>query len=69
MTDDQTPTNSPPGAFSVRLPGFTAGESIGLGDVIKRATAHVGIKPCSGCLRRAQVLNRLVVFRGPRPKE
>ncbi|MCZ2077293.1 MAG: hypothetical protein LC130_20130 [Bryobacterales bacterium] len=29
----------------LHLPGFTAGEEIGLGDVIKRATSHVGIKP------------------------
>jgi hypothetical protein len=46
----------------VRLPGFITEEEIGLGDVIKRATSYVGIKPCGGCERRAGVLNRWMVF-------
>ena len=46
----------------VRLPGFVKDEEIGLGDVIKRATYSVGIRPCGGCGRRAAALNRLVVF-------
>ena len=46
----------------VRLPGFLTDEEIGLGDVIKRATSYVGIKPCGGCERRADVLNRWLVF-------
>jgi len=48
----------------VRLPGFITGEEIGLGDVIKRATSYVGIKPCGGCQRRAAALNRWTVFTG-----
>ena len=53
---------------SLRLPVLSGGEERGLGDVVKRATAAVHINPCGGCERRAQVLNRLVVFtpRGPR---
>ncbi len=50
----------------VRLPGFITDEDIGLGDVIKRATSAVGIKPCGGCQQRAAALNRWVVFTGPR---
>jgi hypothetical protein len=48
----------------VRLPGFLVPEAddIGLGDVIKRATTAVGIRPCSGCEQRAQTLNRRVLF-------
>jgi hypothetical protein len=46
----------------VRLPGFVADEEIGLGDVIKRATSYIGIKPCGGCERRAAALNRRVIF-------
>ena len=46
----------------VRLPGFIRDEEIGLGDVIKRATTYIGIKPCGGCERRADVLNRWLVF-------
>ncbi len=45
-----------------RLPGFIADEEIGLGDVIKRATTYLGIQPCGGCGRRAEALNRWLVF-------
>lgn len=48
----------------VRLPGFLVEEDIGLGDVIKRATYAVGIKPCGGCERRAAAMNRWMVFSG-----
>ena len=50
----------------VRLPGFINDQDIGLGDVIKRATSAVGIKPCGGCARRAAWLNRWMVFSGKR---
>jgi hypothetical protein len=46
----------------VRLPGFVIEEEIGLGDVIKRATYAMGIKPCGGCEKRAAALNRWMVF-------
>ena len=46
----------------VRLPGFIKDEEIGLGDVVKRATYAVGIRPCGGCERRAAALNRWMVF-------
>ncbi len=46
----------------VRLPGFLIEEEIGLGDAIKRATYAVGIKPCSGCEKRAATLNRWMTF-------
>jgi hypothetical protein len=61
-TTGQSPPRQP---RSVRLPGFMMPdeEEVGLGDVIKRATTAVGIRPCSGCQRRAQALNRRVVFR------
>jgi hypothetical protein len=52
----------------VRLPGFIADEDIGLGDVIKRMTYAVGIKPCGGCEKRAAALNRWVGFAGRRPR-
>ncbi len=52
----------------VRLPGFITDEDVGLGDVIKRATATVGIRPCSSCERRAAVLNSWLAFSGRRPK-
>lgn len=50
------------GPKRVQLPGFIRDEEIGLGDVIKRATMHFGIKPCAGCEQRAAMLNRWIVF-------
>lgn len=52
--------------YRVRLPGFISDEDVGLGDVIKRATYAIGVKPCGGCQRRATVLNRWMVFSGKR---
>jgi hypothetical protein len=46
----------------VRLPGFIKEEEIGLGDVIKRVTYAMGIKPCTGCEKRAATLNRWMRF-------
>lgn len=48
--------------YQVRLPGFITDEEIGLGDVIKRATYAIGIKPCGGCERRATALNHWLGF-------
>lgn len=50
----------------VRLPGFLVEEEIGLGDVIKRATSAVGVRPCGGCARRAAALNSWMSFTGRR---
>ena len=46
----------------VRLPGFLIEEEVGLGDVIKRVTYAMGIKPCGGCEKRAAALNRWMTF-------
>jgi hypothetical protein len=56
------PSQSEHRPHRVRLPGFITDEEIGLGDVIKRATSYLGIKPCGGCEQRAVALNRWVVF-------
>jgi len=52
--------------YRVRLPGFLSDEEVGLGDVIKRATYAIGVRPCGGCERRAAALNRWVTFSGKR---
>jgi hypothetical protein len=52
----------------LRLPGFIAGEEIGLGDAIKRATSYIGIQPCAGCERRANVLNHWMTITGRRSR-
>lgn len=46
----------------VRLPGFLIEEEIGMGDVIKRVTYAMGVKPCGGCEKRAAALNRWMHF-------
>jgi hypothetical protein len=45
----------------LNIPGFI-NEEVGLGDVFKRVTYAVGIKPCGGCHRRAATLNRWLAF-------
>jgi hypothetical protein len=52
--------------YRVRLPGFVRDEDIGLGDLIKRTTASLAIKPCGGCERRAAMLNRWLTLTGRR---
>jgi hypothetical protein len=51
---------------NLRLPVFVSDEPLGLGDVIKRATSTIGIKPCGGCAERAARLNSRVAFTGRR---
>lgn len=50
--------------FRVRLPGFVSDEDVGVGDLIKRATMAAGIRPCGGCGRRAEALNRRFAVTG-----
>ena len=45
----------------IRMPGFVT-DDVGLGDVLKRGTTALGIKPCGGCERRAAALNRWLVL-------
>lgn len=59
---EQQDTTQP--ARVVRLPGFSADQAVGVGDVVKRVTSRIGAKPCGGCERRAQWLNERLVFRG-----
>jgi len=58
--EEPTKADRPP--HRVRLPGFLIEQEIGLGDVIKRATSAIGIRPCAGCQRRAATLNRWMTF-------
>jgi hypothetical protein len=46
----------------VHLPGFVPDEEVGLGNVIKRATTLLGVRPCPECAQRAARLNRRIVF-------
>lgn len=58
---------SEPHAYRMSIPSFITDEDIGLGDVVKRVTASIGINPCGGCQRRAERLNHWLVFSGGRP--
>lgn len=66
MSDGPNETTS--SHHKVRLPGFLIEDEIGLGDVIKRATSAIGIRPCTGCQRRAEKLNRWMTFVSRKPK-
>jgi hypothetical protein len=50
------------------LAGKKLSKPIGLGDVVKRVTTAVGVRPCGGCNKRAQALNRWVVLTPPTKK-
>ena len=51
-----------PKPVTVRLPAFVSDQDIGLGDALKRVTGRLGIRSCSGCERRAAVLNQWITF-------
>lgn len=55
--------NDGPRPRRIQLPIDMDGE-VGLGDVIKRMTSAVGIKPCGGCQKRAEWLNKRVQIQG-----
>jgi len=67
-TKNDQADKSPRPTYRVRLPGFITDEDIGLGDVIKRATSTVGIRPCGSCEQRAAALNRWLGFSGRRAR-
>lgn len=62
MNQDKGDSEKDEPVFRARLPGFVTGDEIGLGDVVTRGAATLGIRPCGGCARRAAALNRLMVF-------
>ncbi|MFI1417943.1 hypothetical protein ACH4VX_08105 [Streptomyces sp. NPDC020731] len=52
-----------------RIPGFAReGAEIGLGDAVTRVTTAVGLRPCGGCGRRAEALNRWMAIGGGRDR-
>jgi hypothetical protein len=52
--------------ISVPIPRLK--RDVGLGDVVKKVTAAIGIRPCGGCSRRAAAFNRALTFRAARVK-
>ncbi len=60
-TTDRDPETLPQAAHRLVVPGLI-GREVGLGEVVKRATRAVGIRPCAPCQRRAEVLDRWLVL-------
>ena len=56
------PPRPSPGVCSV-CPKY-AGPVRGLGDVVATVTKAVGMRPCGGCGKRRQALNRIVPRKG-----
>jgi len=52
-----------PRPYRIRLP-IQLRDEVGLGELIKRATSQLGLRPCSGCERRAATLNRVLRISG-----
>lgn len=63
MSESKKKTGKKRNPQRIHLPGFVTDEEIGLGDLVKRATSAIGITPCGGCRRRAEALNRWLVFK------
>lgn len=60
-------SSQPARPWHVRLPGFIAGEEVGLGDAVAAAARYIGIRPCGGCQHRAVTLNRWMTMGAHRP--
>jgi hypothetical protein len=52
-----------PARHTIRLPRFIIGRPVGAGDVVKRITSAVGVKPCSACKHRAAHLNEWLTLK------
>jgi hypothetical protein len=48
----------------ILLPKSLLKGDVGLGDLVKRVTQSLGIRPCEPCKRRAARLNQVLVFSG-----
>jgi len=46
--------------MKIPLPGLI--KPVGLGDMAKAVTSAVGVKPCGGCRKRAERMNRALTF-------
>jgi hypothetical protein len=58
-------TTRVPRPLRIPVPGMRG--TAGLGHVVKRLSSALGVRPCSGCEKRARALDRRVVltaFRG-----
>lgn len=63
MESEDVVSKKEQGPKKIQLP-ISMEEEVGLGDLVKRFTTFVGVKPCGGCQKRAQWLNQRAVFSG-----
>lgn len=49
-------------ARTVRLPKFLVKEPVGLGQIVKRITTSIGVRPCASCEQRAARLDQWLRF-------
>ena len=47
---------------TVQLPRLSTDESVGLGQVVKRITSSLGVRPCRPCEQRAARLDQWLQF-------
>jgi hypothetical protein len=59
---NQQHKSEPQSPRRISLPGFVADKDVGFGDMMKGTFSYFGIRPCDGCDRRAEVLNRWLTF-------
>ena len=52
-------------AHTVRLPKFLVKDKVGLGQMVKRVTNSVGVRPCAPCEQRAGRLDQWLRFAPP----
>ena len=63
-TEEESKAGESSVPFVIHLPGFIKDDVVGLGEIIKRATAAIGIPSCDSCGRRARLLSRFVAVSG-----
>lgn len=59
----QQPEGSPGSSQTVSSIGQNFEKSRGLGDTIAKMTTAVGIKPCGGCKKRQEYLNKKMPYK------
>jgi hypothetical protein len=60
--DERTPDASGPALHTIVLPTFLLDREVGLGQLLKRVTTSVGVRPCPLCEQRAARLDHWLRF-------
>ena len=60
--DERAPDGSGLALHTIVLPTFLLGREVGLGQLLKRVTTSVGVRPCAQCEQRAARLDHWLRF-------